>query len=367
MHKYIQIFEPPVARIDTAGLGVCFGVDINFTDMSGGSPSDPINGWIWDFGDGDTSLIQHPVKEYADTGSYNVKLIINTESGCSNVDSVFAYVNFAPSFSFIVENACINSPAKFIPDYDSTKITIVSWDWNFGDVTDSLNTSTLPQPTHIYDRIDLYTISMKMSAQGCPGESEETILIYPIPYSEFSLTSDYSGVQGRTKFTNQSIYADSYLWDFGNGNTSTVPDPIEVYEKDSTYFITLVSYNEYGCTDTSWKELLVFFKGLYFPTAFSPNNPNDEISRFEPKGINLQEFQVQVYDLRGNLVWESTELDENGSPAENWDGYYDGTLMPQGVYMWQASGLFRDGTSWQGQAFETSEFPKTNGVVTLIK
>lgn len=367
MRTFIQIYEPPIAKIDTAGLGVCFGTEINFTDLSIGAPADTIKGWTWDFGNGDTAYIQNPIKNYADTGTYKVKLFINTVSGCHDIDSVNAYVNFAPSFSFLVENNCVNSPTKFIPDYDSTKLTIVSWNWNFGDITDPLNTSNLASPTHVYDRINLYTIKMRMSAQGCPGESERTVLIYPIPFSQFSLKADYNGIQGKTAFENESIYAQSYLWDFGNGNTSSVPNPIEVYEKDSTYLISLTSYNEYGCSDTSWQELLVFFKGLYFPTAFSPNNPNDAISRFEPKGINLKEYLVQVFDMRGNLMWEGSELDENGSPTESWDGYYEGRLMPQGMYVWQASGIFLDGTAWTGQSFENNIAPKTNGVVTLIK
>ena len=370
LHKTIRIFEPPVCTIDSTGLGICLGSPIDFTDYSGASPYDPIVNWHWEFGNGDTSIMQHPVYTYADTGAYNVQLNIVTQHGCADFDLVHAYVNFAPTFSFDVIHGCVNSTTTFVPQYDSSKIIIVGWNWNFGDLTsDSLNpnTSTAKEPTHVYSRIALYKVRMEMSALGCEGYNEQTILIYPIPFSQFSIQADNGGVQGSTKFTNQSIYATSYLWDFGNGNTSTVADPLEIYEKDSTYTISLVSYNEYGCTDTSYSDLLVFFKGLYFPTAFSPNNPNDAISRFEPKGVNLSQYLVQVFDLRGNLMWESSELDENGSPTESWDGYYNGILMPSGMYVWQAYGIFKDGTEWEGQTFEANALPKSNGVVTLIR
>ena len=151
---------------------------------------------------------------------------------------------------------------------------------------------------------------------------------------------------------------------------------MEVYEYDSTYSVTLVSYNDYPpnttddfkCSDTTIHKIKIFFRGLYFPTAFSPNNPNDEISHFTPKGVNLETYEVQVFDLKGNLMWESDELDEHGTPAESWDGYNpDGVLMPQGMYIWKAAGRFKDGTVWTGQSFDDKIDPKTNGVVTLVR
>jgi len=365
--KVVSVFESPVAKIDTVGLDVCFGTTIQFQDVT---PAilDPVVQWIWDFDtfQGDSAFIQDPEFLYADTGIFNVTMKIFTEKGCENQDTVQAHVNFSPGFGFIIENNCVNSPTYFIPDYDSSKITITEWHWDFGDNLSSSNTSTLPSPTHVYERVKEYTITMKMEAFSCPGETQQTTLVFPIPYSEFTLQENFGEVQGRTKFTNNSIFATSYLWDFGNGNTSSVANPTEVYEFDSTYLITLISYNEYFCTDTSTAELTVFFRGLYFPTAFSPNNPNEEINLFTPKGVNLKDYLVQVFDMRGNLMWESDKVDENGTPVESWDGYYEGRLMPQGMYIWKAAGKFKDGSVWQGQSFDKSN-PQTNGVVTLLR
>jgi hypothetical protein len=207
---------------------------------------------------------------------------------------------------------------------------------------------------------------MEASSYGCVKKVEKSFIVYPIPYSDFTIIPNLSGVQGRTSFSNSSIYATTYLWDFGNGHTSNVEDPIEVYEHDSTYTITLISFNEYGCSDTSRYDLSVFFRGLYIPTAFSPNNPNYEVSRFMPKGINLAEYLIQVFDMKGNLMWESDKLDEYGSPAESWDGYCNGLLMPEGMYVWKATGIFKDGTEWKGSELQTDN-PQTNGTVTLIK
>lgn len=366
MHQTIEIFERPIARIDSQSIGVCFGNPIHFKDASIYAPGDPGSEWLWDFDDGNFSSVKNPVHQYADTGAFRVFLQIMTKHGCTGIDSTNAYVNFSPSFGFKVNNNCLHSPAQFIPLYDSSKMTITSWNWNFGDYLNPDNTSTLARPFHTYTKIDMYEVTMKMEAYGCPGERKQTFLVYPIPYSEFTVTPNYEGIQGRTKFDNNSVLSTNYFWDFGNGNHSTVEDPIEIFEFDSTYTITLISYNEYACSDTSRYTMEVFFKGLYFPTAFSPNNPNREVSSFSPKGINLKEFHVQVFDQRGNIMWESDALDENGSPSESWDGYSpNGVLMPQGMYVWKAMGTFRDGLAWIGQTFHGGE-PATSGVVTLV-
>jgi len=361
--KEINIFSQPIA--DFSSEGVCLGTNTKFIDSSYTDIGNAITSWFWDFDDGYTSTAQNPTHKYTNIGEYNVFLEITTAHGCFDTITNKTHVSFAPDIQFHVENNCLNSPAHFIPDYDSTEIKITSWFWDFGDPYDD-STSIEPYPEHTYTRIMNYEVTMVASSYGCPKENKMNILVYPIPFSSFELIPDYGDVQGRTKFTNQSIYANHYLWDFGNGNTSEVINPIEVYEEDSTYIITLVSYNEYNCSDTSRYKLLVFFRGLYFPTAFSPNNPNSEISRFIPKGVNLSEYQVQVFDLRGNLLWESDKLDNTGSPVESWDGYYEGRLMPEGMYIWRASGLFKDGSVWNGSTFQ-SETPQKQGTVTLVR
>ncbi|MCD4747361.1 MAG: gliding motility-associated C-terminal domain-containing protein [Bacteroidales bacterium] len=222
-------------------------------------------------------------------------------------------------------------------------------------------------PAYVYSRVGLYKVKLTIfNKYGCNNSIIKGIMVYPVPYSSFTITSDYQGIQGKTHFQNQSIFATHYEWDFGNGNTSTSASPIEMYEEDSLYTVTLIAYNEYKCTDTAILEHKIFFKGLYIPNAFSPNNPNDEISKFSPKGINLKVYHIEVFDTKGNILWESDKIDIYGSPTESWDGYYDGNLMPEGFYLWKAMGIFKDNTYWKGSDFNSKD-PKTFGTVTIIR
>ena len=70
----------------------------------------------------------------------------------------------------------------------------------------------------------------------------------------------------------------------------------------------------------------------------------------------------------GNLLWESTALDAEGRPTEHWDGKYtkNGNQLPMDVYVWKASGVFKDGSIWQGMDYGNG-IPKTYGTVTIIK
>jgi gliding motility-associated-like protein len=113
----------------------------------------------------------------------------------------------------------------------------------------------------------------------------------------------------------------------------------------------------------------LMFKGLWVPNAFSPNNPNAGVRLFKPVGINLQSYTMEVYDTWGNLLWTSIELDEKGSPAEGWDGSFNGNMLPQDTYMWKAKAVFKDGTIWKGSDVgKSTNMPqKPFGTVTLIR
>jgi PKD repeat protein len=107
--RIVSVFESPVAKIDTAGLDVCFGQTIQFDDATA-AILDPIVAWVWDFDTpaGDSAFIKNPEFLYADTGTYHVKMIVETGKGCTSTDTAIAHVNYAPQFDFIVENNCIN-------------------------------------------------------------------------------------------------------------------------------------------------------------------------------------------------------------------------------------------------------------------
>jgi len=184
--------------------------------------------------------------------------------------------------------------------------------------------------------------------------------------ASFEIHDNIGGIPGRVKFVNQSIGAKYYYWTFGNGTFSFDKNPVTDYSDDGTYLIKLTAFSPIHCTDTCAYPFTLLFKGLYIPNAFAPTVSNGLGGTFKPAGVNLRRYRIEIYDNWGHLLWESTKLDDQGRPAEAWDGTYQGELMPQGTYMWKASAEFVDGTIWQGPGTGAGG-GQTFGTVTLLR
>jgi hypothetical protein len=128
----------------------------------------------------------------------------------------------------------------------------------------------------------------------------------------------------------------------------------------------LISLNEFGCSDTTFFQYELLFKGLYIPNAFAPGSTNLAVRLFKPVGINLKKFHIQVFNSSGHIMWESTKLDPQGRPVEGWDGTFNGNISPQGNYMWKVSATFIDDSPWNGSDIGKGEYD-TMGTVTLIR
>lgn len=147
----------------------------------------------------------------------------------------------------------------------------------------------------------------------------------PDPVAGFGFLNDYL-VPLRVQFSNRSLNAASYLWDFGDGQTSTDPNPVLDYAKPGTYLVTLTITSAEGCTDKIAIEVTVqtdFY--LYVPTAFTPDG--DGLNEcFEMKGVGFEEIEVQIFDRWGNRVFYGATIEEC------WDGTFRGELSPIGAY-----------------------------------
>jgi hypothetical protein len=141
-----------------------------------------------------------------------------------------------------------------------------------------------------------------------------------------------------------------YLWNFGDGNTSDLFEPLHRYEKYGNYNISLKVYSEAGCSDS----LLVYnaFSGsafyIEFPNAFIPNtngpsggvysSTSDESAQvFHPSYSGVSEYHLKIFSKLGVLIFETNDINIG------WDGYFKGQLTNPGVYIWKVRGNFSNG------------------------
>lgn len=128
--------------------------------------------------------------------------------------------------------------------------------WTFGDGTSSSDAN----PTKTYDKGGDYTIQLSAyGAEGAVAQKERKITIVdPRPVSDFSVKQD----ELKATFTDKSKLATSYLWDLGNGTTSTLANPTATYPEltsgiPKVYTVKLTVTNAKG-TATSSQDITIF-------------------------------------------------------------------------------------------------------------
>lgn len=216
---------------------------------------DPIASYLWNFGDGNTSTDPAPDYTYSNTGTYAVSLVVTTVGGC--MDSIVVprgiIVNSTPvvNFSATPTSTCAETPVVFT---DLSPGTNTSWLWNFGDG----NMSPVHNPLHQYVDTGYFDVTLTVWNGGCKDSIKfiRYIHIDP-PIAKFQIVKSCQNPYLVT-FTDQSIGADQYFWDFGDGSTSNVRSPQHTYADTGSYVVELrVVNNRTGCEFTTRKPVLI--------------------------------------------------------------------------------------------------------------
>jgi PKD repeat protein len=352
----------PVVRSSCASISyavvnpACSSNPVYFKDQTSlNSTLGKITQWEWDFGDSTIktySSFQDSVSHvYKTAGRYKVTLtehaIVNNMPSVGTYDSVIV-INQSPQANFGFTSACISNTVYFKDSSWSNNSRINKYQWDFDDPFSSDDKSNVESPAHTYKTAGSFPAQLVVIDNlNCRDTATKHVEVHNPPIASFKIISNYNGTRGQLYFDNSSIGAVSYLWEFGDGNTSVDKDPVYQYFSSGLFNVLLIATNKYSCSDTA-SYAYDLTSGLYVPNSFDPGSSNPKINKFEPVGIHLKKYEIQVYSAWGILLWESTKLDANGSPTEGWDGTYKGQPMPPGDYIWRVSAEFLNGKAWQG-------------------
>ena len=180
-------------------------------------------------------------------GTTDYIVTVTDSAGCSSIpDTMTVTVASlpAPSFIYTSPDFCAY-PVQL--DLENTTVGGETFEWFFGngDVSD------LQDPSINYDNPGIYTITLiAYSDIGCADTTFLTYETSEIPSASFSLDDMEGCSPVIVNFQNFSENANTYLWDFGDGSTSVLPDPSHVYDNSGEYDITLVISTPGGCSDT---------------------------------------------------------------------------------------------------------------------
>jgi len=353
---------------------VCHEQNAVFTNMTSGNGTKIIS-YNWNFGEPlsdpqDTSTLKNPVHLYNSPGTYDVILVVKNSIGCTDSIQKPLVVHGLPEANYTYSVSCAGNTTSFKDLSVAAVAPLANWDWTCFNEKGVTGKLAIQNPGFVFAEPGNYRVNLMVTdVFGCMDTINQNVTTWSVPTSLFDYKENYDNVQGQLQFTNNSMDATKYYWDFGNGTDSYSENPVANYENDGNYTITLISSNDKDCTDTLSSNYAFMVKGLFIPNAFSPENLKLEVQLLKPIGINLLEYSFEVFDRWGNLIWKTDKLDAEGRPVEGWDGKLNGVVMPEGAYPWKASGLFKDGSIWEAvNVGNTDHMPNSKvGTATLIR
>ncbi len=234
-------------------------------------------GYIWDFGDGTTSIEPQPSHQYATQGTYTVTLTAINNCGESTITYEVPTGAF-PLAAFTASDDSGCSPLLVQFENQSVGANIVGFQWEFPGGMPS--TSNEPNPTVSYTLPGSY--SVKLTVTNALGSHElerlDYIQVYQTPTADF--TYQYDGYT--VTFANTSSGGAQFVWDFGDGNNSQVENPSHTFDNPGNYDVILTAINS-NCgsavSQTIFLEPLdVDATGLAGQVTLSPNPSNNWIN-----------------------------------------------------------------------------------------
>ncbi len=326
----------------------------------------------WDFGTSSNPTTfggyTPPQIEYTSIGDKDIRLVVTNTSAeaaglaCFKDKTIRIPILLPPlmaAFRYTPQAACFPADIKILENQATGDV----FKWTLKDKGgNTLIVSNETLPTFQVASPGEYTIFLEttnsITGQTATVDNRNTpVQIMENPYAAFEVVPDTivfvpdeTGIQMR----NNTLRANGYTWDFDDGETSIEFQPQHHYQLEGNYTILLVaSYNfgvkdfdgdgvtdgELVCYDTA-TQVIIAKKGgrIKIPNAFTPdvNGPNGGFSDglfndvFRPIMEGVLEFQMQIFDRWGNLIFESKDKNQG------WDGYdKNGRLLPAGVYVYK--------------------------------
>lgn len=183
-------------------------------------------------------------------GTYTVTA---TNGQCTATDDITVSPAAGPTAAFNSQPFCLPNATVFT---DNSTMTgggaITSWLWDFDDGT----TSTQPDPSHLFASAGVYNVCLTVtSANNCTSTVCQTVSVESPPVPSFSFMDVCEG--SVTSFTNNTSPGNTYLWDFGNGTTSTDSSPSVTYSTSGSYNVTLTATTSSGCSASIQQQILI--------------------------------------------------------------------------------------------------------------
>jgi gliding motility-associated-like protein len=299
--------------------------------------------FTWDFGDGSKRVVSGfgtQIHTFPSIGSYTVTLLVDDTTFCNSPDSTQKMVRINPNVKAIF-NTSNRGCVPYTPVFKNNSLGGTDWQWQLSGTT----FSTDFEPTYTFNTVGSYEVRLIATDTSTCNKVDTsqyfTITVYPIPTADFTWSPNPPIENTKTNFTNLSIGATRYLWDFGDGETSTEVNPSYQFNKTDTFTVNLYAFNDADCVDTFTARVPILIRPLldvpnaFTPGRFSSNGFNNGIVKVE--GFGIGKMNWKIYNRWGQVVFATSNR------RQGWDGTFKGVVQPMDVYAYTLDVEFTDG------------------------
>ncbi len=252
---YITAYRPPSAGFYATPTQGLVPLTVTLTNIS-----QYADAYLWDYGDGITSTVSATVHThpYTTTGTFTVSLTASNPYG-SDTYTRTAYIGVynAPVADFSATPLTGMAPMEV--SFTNTSVYATDYLWHFGDGESTTDLA----PSHTYAASGVYTVSLQALNGGGSDWITRTsyITAHQGPIASFAVTQRIGVGPLTVAFTNTSQYANTFLWDYGDGVTSTIgiTSHTHTYTTPGVYTVTLTSSNIHGSNTVTRSGLIAVF------------------------------------------------------------------------------------------------------------
>jgi gliding motility-associated-like protein len=304
----------PVSTNSTIG---CAGTSSFVTLSSSATATNVINTWLPDnvLGSQYTATVQ---------GTYSL-VTVDAITGCRDTTDFTVMGNTNPPQGVDAGTSanitCGNSSTTLAGASTSTN---VSYNWSGPSATSIISGNTTATP--LVGETGTYTLIVTDNSTGCQSTATVTVTQANVVAS-FTANPTTGTAPLTVNFTDSSVGATNWSWDFGDFNTSSTQNPTNVYTSGN-YTVTLTASSG-TCTSTA-TVVIVVEDGLTMeiPNVFTPNG-DDVNDIFYIKSTGIKEISLQIFNRWGEKLYEFS------GPKASWDGLApNGQEVPEGTYFY---------------------------------
>jgi PKD repeat protein len=295
----------PDFQIQTAGTSVVL------TNTSTDATS-----YLWNFGDGTISNEANPIHNYGTTGTYPITLVVTNACGTNTLEQTVVIEGAPPISNFNVQEkqpvGCAPLTLHFL---DNSVGGPATWAWTFEGGQPA--TSNEQNPTVTYSQAGTYGVSLTTTNAFGPNTSTQSayVTVLDMPSAAFGVAQQGAQIV----CTPQAVGAFSYAWDFGDGSTSTEPNPTHTFTANGTYTVQLTISNSCGQM-TENQSVVVDVISTDNPNAavrvrLFPN-PNAGDFNVEMEGLQTPTVVLRLHNVLGQEVWQAVRPVVSGRLTE---------------------------------------------------